>query len=62
MPCSDVLFVCLGVRGTCFFDQNKLLPLYKALVRSCLEYYVGLQAWRQYLNKHIELLEKVQKE
>ena len=35
------------------------MPLYKSLVRSRLEYCV--QAWRPYLVKDIELMEKVQK-
>ena len=35
------------------------MPLYKSLVRSRLEYCV--QAWRPYLVKDIELVEKVQK-
>ena len=37
-----------------------MLKLYQSLVRPKLEYCV--QAWRPYLRKDIDLLEKVQKE
>jgi len=46
----------------CFLNKTKdtiLVPLYKSLVRSRLEYCV--QAWRPYLDKDIELMEKVRK-
>jgi len=40
-------------------DSTTLLKLYQSLVRPKLEYCV--QAWRPYLQKDIELLEKLQK-
>ena len=51
----------LGVINRCFLNKTKdiLVSLYKSLVRSRLEYCV--QAWRPYLVKDIELMEKVQK-
>ena len=51
----------LGVINRCFLNKTNdiLVPLYKSLVRSRLEYCV--QAWRPYLVKDIELMEKVQK-
>ena len=51
----------LGVINRCFLNKTKdiLVPLYKSLVRSRLEYCV--QAWRPYLVKDIELMERVQK-
>ena len=51
----------LGVINRCFLNKTKdiLVPVYKSLVRSRLEYCV--QAWRPYLVKDTELMEKVQK-
>ena len=40
-------------------DEQTIIQLYKSLVRSHLEYCI--QAWRPYLSKDIEMLEKVQK-
>jgi len=40
-------------------DSKTLLKLYQSLVRPKLEYCV--QAWKAYLQKDIELLEKVQR-
>ena len=40
-------------------DSKIILKLYQSLVRPKLEYCV--QAWRPYLKKDIDLLEKVQK-
>jgi len=40
-------------------DSKTMLKLYQSLVRPKLEYCV--QAWRPYLRKDIDLLEKVQK-
>jgi ribonuclease P/MRP protein subunit RPP40 len=40
-------------------DTDIMLKLYKSLVRPKLEYCI--QAWRPYLRKDVELLEKVQR-
>ena len=40
-------------------DEQTLIQLYKSLVRPHLEYCV--QAWRPYLSKDIEMLERVQR-
>ena len=40
-------------------DSKTLLKLYQSLVRPKLEYYV--QAWRAYLQKHIDPLQKLQR-
>ena len=40
-------------------DKELILQLYKSLVRSILEYCI--QAWRPYLKKDINVLERVQK-
>jgi len=40
-------------------EKEVMLRLHQTLVRAKLEYCV--QAWRPYLRKHIDLLEKVQK-
>jgi len=42
-----------------FKDKNTMLRLYKSLIRPKLEY--SIQAWRPYLRKDIDLLEKVQR-
>jgi len=42
-----------------FKDKNTTLRLYKSLIRPKLEY--SIQAWRLYLRKDIDLLEKVQR-
>ena len=51
----------LGVINRCFINKTKdiLVPLYKALVRSPLQYCI--LTWWPYLLKDIELMEKVQK-
>jgi len=40
-----------------FKDKNTMLRLYKSLIRPKLEY--SIQAWRPYIRKDIDLLEKV---
>jgi len=42
-----------------FKDKNTMLRLCKSLIRPKLEY--SIQAWRPYLKKDIDLLEKVQR-
>ena len=62
LQCNKVVkeaYSILGVINRCFLNKTKdiLVPLYKSLVCSRLEYCV----WRPYLVKDIELMEKVQK-
>jgi len=40
-------------------DKELILQLYKSLIRPRLEYHI--QAWRPYLKKDINVLERVQK-
>ena len=40
-------------------DKSLIVPLYKAIVRSNLEYCI--QAWSPYLRKDIDMLEKIQR-
>ena len=49
----------LGMIGRTFVNSKTMLKLYQSLVRLKLEYCV--QAWRTYLRKDIDLLEKVLK-
>ena len=63
--CGEVVkkaSVILEVIKRIFQDKSvqTLLPLYKSLVRSTIEYYI--QACRPYLKKDIEQLERVEKE
>ena len=47
------------IRGTITYKEKQLIvPLYKAIVRSHLEYCI--QAWRPYRKKGIDSLERIQ--
>ena len=46
-------------RSFSYLDEDMVLQLYKTLVRPKLEY--SVQAWRPYLRKDIDLIEKVQR-
>ena len=45
-------------RNITYKENGLIVPLYKAIVRPHLEYCI--QAWRPYLRKDINMLEKVQ--
>ena len=48
------------IRRNITYKETKLIiPLYKAIVRPHLEYYI--QAWRPYRKKDIDTLEKIQR-
>ena len=48
------------IRRNLIFKENSLIvPMYKALVRRHLEYFI--QAWSPYLRKDIDMLEKIQR-
>ena len=48
------------IRRNITYKENELIvPLYNAIVRPHLEYCI--QAWRPYLRKDIDMLEKVQR-
>ena len=46
-------------RNISYKDKSLIVPLYKAIVRPHLEYYI--QAWSPYLRKDIDMLEKIQR-
>ena len=46
-------------RNITYKEKGLIVPLYKAIVRPHLEYCI--QAWRSYLRKDIDMLEKVQR-
>ena len=46
-------------RNITFKEKGLIVPLYKAIVRHHLEYCI--QAWRPYLRKDIDMIEKVQR-
>ena len=46
-------------RNRTYKEKGLIVPLYKAIVRPYLEYCI--QAWRPYLRKDIDMLEKVQR-
>ena len=46
-------------RNITYKEKGLIVPLYKAIVRPHLEYCI--QAWRPYLRKDIDILEKVQR-
>ena len=46
-------------RNITYKEKGLIVPLYKAIVRPNLEYCI--QAWRPYLRKDIDMLEKVQR-
>ena len=46
-------------RNITYKDKQLIAPLYKAIVRPHLEYCI--QAWRQYRNKDIDKLERIQR-
>ena len=46
-------------RNITYTEKGLIVPLYKAIVRPHLEYCI--QAWRPYLRKDIDMLEKVQR-
>ena len=46
-------------RNITYKEKGLIVPLYKAIVRPHLEYCI--QAWRPYLRKDIDMLEKVQR-
>ena len=43
-------------RNITYIEKRLFVPLYKAIVRSHLEYCI--QAWSPYLRKHIDMLQK----
>ena len=45
-------------RNITYKDKSVIVPLHKAIVRPHLEYCI--QAWRPYLRKDIDMLEKIQ--
>ena len=46
-------------RNITYKEKGLIVPLYKAIVRPHLDYFI--QAWRPYLRKDIDMLEKVQR-
>ena len=46
----------LNVRGEKGKDKSLIVPLYKAIVRLHLEYFI--QAWSPYIRKYITMFEK----
>ena len=46
-------------RNIAYKDNKLIIPLYKAIVRPHLEYYI--QAWRPYRKKDIDTLERIQR-
>ena len=46
-------------RNITYKEKSLIVPLYKAIVRPHLEYCI--QAWRPYLRKDIDMLEKIQR-
>ena len=46
-------------RNITYKDKCRIIPLYKAIFRSPLEYCI--QAWNPYLRKYIDMLEKIQR-
>ena len=46
-------------RNITYKEKGLIVPLYKAIVRHHLEYCI--QAWKPYLRKDIDMLEKVQR-
>ena len=46
-------------RNITYKEKSLIVPLYKAIVRSHLEYCV--QAWSPYHRKHIDMLDKIQR-
>ena len=46
-------------RNITYKEKSLIVPLYKAIVRPHLEYCI--QAWRQYLGKDIDMVEKMQR-
>ena len=46
-------------RNIIYKEKSLIVPLYKAIVRPHLEYYI--QAWSPYLRKYIDMLEKIQR-
>ena len=46
-------------RNITYKEKSFIVPLYKAIVRPHLEYCI--QAWRPYLRKDIDMLEKIQR-
>ena len=46
-------------RNTTYKEKKLMIPLYKAIVRPHLEYYI--QAWRPYCKKDIDTLERIQR-
>ena len=45
-------------RNISYKDKSLIVPLYKAIIRHHLEYFI--QAWSPYLRKDIDMLDKIQ--
>ena len=60
ITCTPVyVYICVHNKVIFLYNENEfIVPLYKAIVRPHLEYCI--QAWRPYLRKDIDMLEKIQ--